>query len=104
MANKEDYVDLGESCARVCQALDRGLDGRKMDELSRSVLGAIEQLIMRVNPTMIGRATDSPELPSQDCIRDPEKDRQAKRTKRNLSGLPLWKRQGRHRSLGARSR
>ena len=44
MTNKQDYVELGISCGDVCQALDRGLDGRRLDELSRSVLGAIEKL------------------------------------------------------------
>ena len=44
MANDQDFVDLGLSCADVCKTLDRGLDGRQVDELSQSVLGAIEQL------------------------------------------------------------
>lgn len=44
MANKQDYVDLGLSCASVCKALDRGLDGGRLGELSQPVLGAIEQL------------------------------------------------------------
>ena len=44
MANDQDYVDLGLSCADVCKALDRGLNGRRLDDLSQSVLGAIEQL------------------------------------------------------------
>ena len=44
MANKRDYVNLGLSCADVCKALDRGLDGRRADEISRTVLEAIEQL------------------------------------------------------------
>ena len=44
MANKEDYVELGLSCADVCQALERGLDGRRLNELNQSVLGAIEKL------------------------------------------------------------
>ena len=44
MANKHDYVELGKSCGRVCQALDRGLDGRQLDELNGSVLEAIGQL------------------------------------------------------------
>jgi hypothetical protein len=44
MANKQDFVELGKSCSHVCQALDRGLDGRRPDELSRSVLEAIDQL------------------------------------------------------------
>jgi hypothetical protein len=44
MANKQDYVELGKSCGRVCQALDRGLGWRRSDELSRSVLEAIGEL------------------------------------------------------------
>ena len=44
MANKKDYVGLGESCARVCQALDRGLNGKQADDLNPSVLEAIQQL------------------------------------------------------------
>ena len=44
MVNKQDYVDLGLSCGRICQTLDRGLNGRRLDEIDRSVLGAIEKL------------------------------------------------------------
>ena len=44
MINKTDYVDLGLACAKVCQALDRGMGGRRVDELSQSVLEAIAQL------------------------------------------------------------
>ena len=44
MANKTDYVDLGITCADVCKALHRGMNGRSLDELSRSVREAIEQL------------------------------------------------------------
>jgi len=44
MANKVDYVDLGLACADVCRALERGMDGRRPDELNRSVCEAIEQL------------------------------------------------------------
>ena len=47
-ANKQDYVQLGLSCADVCKALDRGLGGRRLDELSQSLLGAIEQLTVYV--------------------------------------------------------
>ena len=46
MANDQDYIELALACAEVCQTLDRGLDGRRLDELSRSVLGAIGQLTM----------------------------------------------------------
>ena len=42
--NEQDCVELGLSCADVCKALDRGLKGRQLDELSPSVLEAIQQL------------------------------------------------------------
>ena len=44
MANKTDYVELGLTCANVCGALDRGLGGKKLDDLSQSVREAIAQL------------------------------------------------------------
>ena len=44
MLNKSDYVELGLACANICKALERGLDGRRADELSQSVHEAIEQL------------------------------------------------------------
>jgi len=44
MANKVDYVELGLACADVCRALDRGMNERRTNELSRSVYEAIEQL------------------------------------------------------------
>jgi len=44
MANKTDYVELGLACADVCRALDRGMDGRRLDEFSRSVGEAVGQL------------------------------------------------------------
>ena len=44
MVNKIDYVELGLACADVCRALDRGMNGRLVDELSVSVFEAIEQL------------------------------------------------------------
>lgn len=42
MAN-QDYVELGRSCADVCQVLNRGLSGKNLDKLPQSVLDAIEQ-------------------------------------------------------------
>ena len=39
-----DYVELGLACADVCTALDRGLKGKQLSELSISVRGAIAQL------------------------------------------------------------
>ena len=44
MANRSDYVELGLACAEVCKALDRGMNGRRVDELSQSVFEAVEQL------------------------------------------------------------
>ena len=44
MANESDYVELGLACAEVCKALDRGMNGKKLGDLSRSVRKAIEQL------------------------------------------------------------
>ena len=44
MINEEDYVGLGLSCADICRALDRGMDGKKLDEVSQSVCEAINQL------------------------------------------------------------
>ena len=44
MINEMDYVDLGLACADVCRALDRGMDGRRADELSESLFEAIGQL------------------------------------------------------------
>ena len=44
MANEQDYIELGLSCADVCKALDLGLKDRRVDELNESMLWAIEKL------------------------------------------------------------
>ena len=44
MANDVDFVELGLSCADICRALERGLGGKKMDDLSESVRDAMNQL------------------------------------------------------------
>lgn len=44
MADDQDYVELGLKCADICKALDR----EKMDDLSRSVCEAINQLTVWV--------------------------------------------------------
>ena len=44
MANKSDYVELGLACADVCRALERGMNGKKLEDLSQSVCEAINQL------------------------------------------------------------
>ena len=50
MANKSDYVELGLACANVCKALDRGMNGKKLDDLNESVREAINELTMWVEP------------------------------------------------------
>ena len=45
MLNQLDYVELGLACVDVCRALDRGVNGRRVDELSQSVYEATEQLM-----------------------------------------------------------
>lgn len=44
MVNKIDYVELGLACADACKALDRGVNGRPLDDLSETVREAIVQL------------------------------------------------------------
>jgi hypothetical protein len=44
MISKADYVELGLACADVCEALNRGMNTRRADQLSQSVLEAIEKL------------------------------------------------------------
>ena len=44
MGNKEDYIDLGLSCAEVCKVLDQGLKEIESDELSKTVADAIDRL------------------------------------------------------------
>ena len=46
MINQMDYVELGLACADVCAALDRGLDGKRLNDLKNSVCEAIKQLTM----------------------------------------------------------
>ena len=41
-----DCVELGLACADVCEALDRGTNRGRVDQLSQSVLKTIEQLKM----------------------------------------------------------
>ena len=44
MVNEQDYVDLGLACADICKALERGMGEKKLDDLSKSVCDAINQL------------------------------------------------------------
>jgi len=52
--NERDYVELILSCGDICTALHRGMDGKKLDDLSQSVRGAINQLRTWVKPIMHG--------------------------------------------------
>ena len=44
VVNEQDYVDIGLSCADICKALERGMGGKKLDDISKSVRDAINQL------------------------------------------------------------
>ena len=52
MINEADYDEHGLACADVCSALDRGMDGRRVNELNQSVLGAIGHLTTLVEQAM----------------------------------------------------
>ena len=54
MVNEQDYVDLGLNCADICTALDRGTNGKTLDELGGSVCEAINQLTTCVDLAMRG--------------------------------------------------
>ena len=44
MINQVEYVELGLACADVCTALNRGLDGKGLEDLNNSVCEAIKEL------------------------------------------------------------
>ena len=44
MANEIDYVELGLACADTCKVLDRGMNGRRPEDLNQPVHEAISQL------------------------------------------------------------
>lgn len=44
MANQEDYIALGLTCADICTALEQGLDGKELSELTQPVRKAIKRL------------------------------------------------------------
>jgi len=52
MINKRDYVELGLGCIDICTALERGMSGKKPDDLGPSVCEAINQFTMWVNPVI----------------------------------------------------
>jgi len=52
MINEQEYVELGLCCSDICRALERGINGKKLNELSQSVCEAISQLTMWVGPVI----------------------------------------------------
>ena len=44
MVNQMDYVELELACTEVCTVLDRGLNGKRLNDLNNSVYEAIKQL------------------------------------------------------------
>jgi len=52
MINEREYVELGLGCADICRALDRGMRGKTLDDLSQSVCEAINQLTTWVKSMM----------------------------------------------------
>lgn len=52
MINQRDYVELGLGCADICKALEGGVDGKRLSDLSQSVCDAIDQLKMWVGSMM----------------------------------------------------
>ena len=44
MIKEKDYVELGLNCADICRALDRGMKGKRSEDLNESVREAINQL------------------------------------------------------------
>ena len=43
--DKVDYIELGLICASICEALNRGMGRRRVDQLSQSVLQAIKKFV-----------------------------------------------------------
>ena len=75
MANEMDCVDLGLTCADICTAIGRGMDGRKLDDLSQSVYDAIAQLMACMMPTIHSFRSSLMALSiTFDCGGNPKKD------------------------------
>ena len=52
ITNEQDYVEIGLGCADICRTLERGMNGKKLDDLSQSVREAINQLTTWVRPAI----------------------------------------------------
>ena len=44
MANKRDFLGLGKSCENIFRILNRGLNKKKLDQISQTVLAAVGEL------------------------------------------------------------
>jgi len=44
MLSKQEYVGLGLFCTDICKALERGMNGKTLDDLNQSTRDAIDQL------------------------------------------------------------
>jgi len=104
MINERDYVELGLGCVDICRALDRGMRGKTLDDLSQSVCEAINQLTTWVKSMMRGlngSLNDGLDR-TKNCGGDPKESHQRKRTERSLSASPCEERQGNDRRLEVR--
>ena len=54
MTNEMDYVELGLTCSDICTALGRGMNGKRLGDLSQSVCNAITQLTTWVESVVRG--------------------------------------------------
>ncbi|KAF9780525.1 hypothetical protein BJ322DRAFT_1213636 [Thelephora terrestris] len=75
-ANDQEYVKLGLSCANVCRALDRGLNGRRTEDLSGCLLGAIDTLtttVAAIQNAIIQQGKQGPASPPFHTKHDKEK-------------------------------
>lgn len=52
MINDLDYVELGLACADICDALGRGMNGKRLNDVSQSVCDAIIDLTTYVGPVV----------------------------------------------------
>ena len=44
MVNEQGFIKLGLFCVDICEALKRGIGEKRLDDLNKSVRGAINQL------------------------------------------------------------
>ena len=51
MADEQNFVNLGLSCRNVCKALKRGMNGRTLDDFSKSACDAINLPTTNVEST-----------------------------------------------------